>query len=497
MNNEILSGLLGSYKDDVEEEITKIDYKNRNKTSSTLINSSFSRKRSRNEFNEENNKKISLLLPTSIKKYDFTLTESEFFESIILLQENIDFFTSSQKIFQSDYRKELLFQRKLLKNKISQLITNHFNETNYGKIKVKLFGSSATNLFIDESDIDIIIYSEKKIQNFLLKVENILKNNSFFSDTNFLLKDTAKVPVLKASNFDLLPLLLSNNNNNNNKINNNNIINNSFTDKNIDQNLNKGKEKKMIEFDITYSHGGNNEQFIHSQQIKSWTRKKINKDLAKNDRLFEIILLIKMWSKHRDLNNPFRNTLPSLGYLVMIFNVFEDFIETKNEDPFYQILVRSFNELDDNNTDINIESINTNNINNNNNNNNNDKIISKINTIQKYHPAFLLFKFFYKFVNWDRNKCVWCSDSVGGKEYQEIVRLQNIIKDPDMRGFGSTVFIQDPFLLSINLGRFVDDYSFPRMINEFKKALYILFFPSFRKKFSMQIIHKLLNLKDK
>mmetsp|Transcript_24430 Transcript_24430/g.38422 ORF Transcript_24430/g.38422 Transcript_24430/m.38422 type:complete len:192 (+) Transcript_24430:154-729(+) len=89
----------------------------------------------------------------------------------------------------------------------------------------------------------------------------------------------------------------------------------------------------------------------------------------------------------------------------------------------------------------------------------------------------VLSRFFSRFSSLSKGRRV--ISAPGGSTKSEgleldILRLSNAVPDPEHRGFGRTLFIQDPFLPEVNLGRFVDRYSVKKVQNAFKDAAEIL-----------------------
>ena len=242
---------------------------------------------------------------------------------------------------------------------------------------LQCFGSFSYGLWERGCDVDLNLYTEKEIEGFFQKMQDWLLREHQISSQ---IVNTARIPLIKF-------------------------------------------KFKGYSFDVTHQIGSIAD---HNIKIKSW----IQSILKKNECLAPTIKIIKKWSKSKGLNNPQKNSLPSLAYLVMLVCVFEENeseISTYNKKNFY------------------------------------------------WGCSHLLLSFFKKYTESMTGSMIRTKDGVGTdsiKLFQEISDKQ----DFNRIGFGNTLFIQDPFLLSINLGRFVTSSSYyQQILPEFKETTEMLF----------------------
>ena len=278
------------------------------------------------------------------------------------------------------------------------------------EIEIKLFGSSESKLFLLESDMDLNLYVPgNRIPNCLEKVRKIILKYFNTDKLKVFLKDEARVPVLEIKNLEILQL-----------------------------------SSKAFDIDLVHS-CGSDEKYTHNLNISKWTERHLNSENAKKYRLFDICLLIKSWSKKNQINSPIAESLPSLGYLVMIFSTFEYILHhCFSSDAYFPFEVPHLKKLAD--------------------------FLKQLSEKQKEKilPAAFLFAFFLRFAFWDDSVSVKTLDSIGSFS---IFHLQSVASDPRCQGFGTSAYVQDPFLVDINLARFVTIFSFPTICDKFKNAL--------------------------
>jgi hypothetical protein len=183
----------------------------------------------------------------------------------------------------------------------------------------------------------------------------------------------------------------------------------------------------QLHIDITHEYGVNNEIANHNRLVRNWAQQ-----LQTNDLVTTSIRLIKTWAKVKKIDNPCSGTLNSMGFLVMLLAAFEDCGGSITNE-------RSQNEL--------------------------------------FGVVALLQRFFSKYKSLGRKReVIFAPDGAVKSEGLDIdiSRLSSGVNDRDHRGAGTTLFIQDPFLPTINLGRFVDKYSCKLIRDSFAAACDVL-----------------------
>lgn len=180
----------------------------------------------------------------------------------------------------------------------------------------------------------------------------------------------------------------------------------------------------MIQMEITQQSGAD---AAHLKDVQRWTVKHL--EMRKENK--NLIRVVKLWSLSRSINSSFNGSLPSLAYLVMFFTVSDAIAEAMNE---------------------------------------------RSEENSKSSGAFILLKFFQRFSDLSKTPpktCIRTEDSVGRKIYRndfDVIRFVEGLHDPGCRGFGETMFVEDPFLPSVNVARFVDWFSIDRLRSEFQRA---------------------------
>jgi hypothetical protein len=180
-----------------------------------------------------------------------------------------------------------------------------------------------------------------------------------------------------------------------------------------------------LKIDVTHDHGTEKENERHNFLVREWASR-----WQTNEVVCSSIRIIKQWATTNKIHDPCSGTLNSMGYLVMLVALlspdeFHDRKSTKNQQQVLESVLE------------------------------------------------LLLRFFSSYQTLGRKREVICAP-FGTVESEglelDILRLSSAVEDRDHRGTGSTVFIQDPFLPSTNLGRFVDKYSGKVLRDCFVKA---------------------------
>lgn len=347
-------------------------------------------KKSPNSFHKtlENSSTTNLILQLQMELNKLTLNSPCLFKNCV---ENNKSYSSIQK------------QSKLIRNQLINTLEEQLQlKLSNFEIKFELFGSTASDLFLEDSDIDCNLTSNAKQSNCLSHLQNIILQNFSDSTTQSVLKSDARVPVLQVSNICYMIF--------NEKENNNDII--------------------YFNIDFTHTTKDDVEMYSHMKQIINWTTKHIQN--GKKYNLFLLCKIIKAWVKDKDINSPFRNTLPSLAYLVMIFSTFEYIYDKLIDKKQISYDIKTIDYIIDlcckNDFDLNENLL-----------------------------GFTLFCIFIRFIDFDSEELIRTVDSVNydKSSYDQINLLRDSWPDPLQKGFGKMLFIQDPFHDQVNLGRFV------------------------------------------
>ena len=184
-----------------------------------------------------------------------------------------------------------------------------------------------------------------------------------------------------------------------------------------------------LNIDVTHEYGPENEQDRHNILVRDWARR-----WQADDVICSSIRFIKRWATANKIHNPCNGTLNSMGYLVMLLAIVSS--------------DHCFDERGEGSASGHLQRV-----------------------------LDLLRCFFRTYRTLGQRKEVIAAPygtvKMEGPE-MDTMRLSMSVDDRDQRGVGSTVFIQDPFLAQINLGRFVDRYSVRKLRKEFARACEIL-----------------------
>jgi hypothetical protein len=169
-----------------------------------------------------------------------------------------------------------------------------------------------------------------------------------------------------------------------------------------------------LKIDVTHDYGIKEENERHNFLVRDWARR-----WQSNEVVCSSIRIIKQWATVNKIHDPCSGTLNSMGYLIMLIALLgPDEFNDRNSTTDQQLILENV--------------------------------------------LALLLRYFSSYQTLGRKREVICAP-FGTVESEglelDILRLSSEAEDRDHRGTGSTVFIQDPFLPSTNLGRFVDKYS--------------------------------------
>jgi predicted nucleotidyltransferase len=180
---------------------------------------------------------------------------------------------------------------------------------------------------------------------------------------------------------------------------------------------------------------------LHHDQVTQWTFTQIRAHKAFE---FErVSLVVKAWARQAGLDCTYQGTLPSLAFVVMLSSTAECLRQrmekTLNADEwsFWKELL--------------------------------DVVDNHPEEQSSVLPAVLLLAFCLRFRDWQTRQVIRTSDSVGENSERHILHLQTSWPDPDHSGFGKTCFVQDPFLLNVNLARFVTRATRPCLVRAFRR----------------------------
>ena len=186
---------------------------------------------------------------------------------------------------------------------------------------------------------------------------------------------------------------------------------------------------RALRIDVTHECGHQDDGNTHNELVRDWaSRWKDNKVVCTSFRV------VKQWAAANKIHDPLSGSLNSMGYLVMLLAIIgpEDCC-----DPCCGEFSRE--------------------------------------CLEKVLNVLLRFFRTYSTVG-QKKEIIYAPHGVVKREGVDldILRLTADVEDREHRGFGSTLFIQDPFLSSTNLGRFVDKYSIKNLRNAFSKAHEVL-----------------------
>jgi DNA polymerase sigma len=185
-----------------------------------------------------------------------------------------------------------------------------------------------------------------------------------------------------------------------------------------------------LRIDITHECGPDaDDESRHNHLVRDWASRWQN-----NEVICTSIRVIKRWATAKKIHNPLSGSLNSMGYLVMLLAIIDP------EDCCDQ----------------------------------SHGLFSKEN-LEKVSKVLLRFFRTYRTIG-QKKEVIYAPHGTVRKEGSEldIARLTGSVDDRNHRGFGTTLFIQDPFLPRTNLGRFVDKYSIKSLRTHFSRAFDIL-----------------------
>jgi DNA polymerase sigma len=244
-------------------------------------------------------------------------------------------------------------------NEVETLIKSEL-QSKY-EIKYGHYGSHFTNLSIEGSDVDILIYYKNKDQNnkeFFKDILSVLNQHEdkFLSIQSIL---TASVPVIKLQI----------------------CIKNEIKDIKFEHMgyLEGYWEFDKINFDLTFTQ--NEQEYLHSQQIVDY----INKSINTYPMITYLLLILKRYFKIMKMNKSFHGGLSSFSLYLLILSFCKKFptdITSKGKALFSFLGMFSFFEFDKLGIDVEHSNIfyylnNTITINNNNNNNSEESFSKK------------------------------------------------------------------------------------------------------------------------
>ena len=215
-----------------------------------------------------------------------------------------------------------------IRNKYLSEVENMIKKELDSKYEIKYghYGSHFTNLSIEGSDVDIVIYYKNK---------NGEKNKDFFKDILFILnqhedKFESIQPILTAS-VPVIKLQIG--------------IKNDIKDLKLEHMgyLEGYWEFDKINFDLTFTQ--NEQDYIHSQQIVDY----INKSLNTYPIIAQLLLLLKRYFKIMKMNKSFHGGLSSYSLYLLILSFCKKFptvITSKGKALFSFLGIFSYFEFD-------------------------------------------------------------------------------------------------------------------------------------------------------
>ena len=264
---------------------------------------------------ENKNNKNSISDNSQKSHWDYTQYNNNNYNNALQI---FNSFTPSEKYFES-LNKELnnylavtntnisnlknIYQEHL--EKIENLIQNGLSEKY--EIKFGHYGSFFSNLSIEGSDIDILVYYHKKTDDcdFDKDILNLLdQNENVFENTCPIL--TASVPVIKL------------------KID----ITNEIKEKDIKlKNTSYFEEEDLTKINIDLTFTENEKDFQHSNDIVSY----INKSLEEYPQIKPILLLIKRYFKEMNMNKSYTGGLCSYSLFLLVLSFCKNNKQCENE----------------------------------------------------------------------------------------------------------------------------------------------------------------------
>ena len=202
-------------------------------------------------------------------------------------------------------------------------------------------------------------------------------------------------------------------------------------------------------FDVTHEHGEHNPVVFHHKQVQQWVRQSCRIEPA----IAVAMRVIKLWAAANKLNNPTRGTLNSLGFLVLLLAL-----------PSVQ---REWQQARQQWTEGAVEVA--------------GSCVFTASPAQTQRAVELLQEFFAQYSRLGAGDgrgagVVFAAGGNVGSEGWELdkKRLDASVSDTQHTGAGTSLYIQDPFLRDINLGRFVTRLSLRRLRAAFSAAHHLL-----------------------
>jgi hypothetical protein len=236
-------------------------------------------------------------------------------------------------------------------------------------------------------------------------------------------------------------------------------------------------------FDVTHEFGADNPIAMHHRQVLQWIQQKCRDDSA----ISIAMRVIKLWAAAKRINNPLRATLNSLGFLVMLLalplsNPAPPVLLANHPTPAAHTPApaKAGGEAATDAAESGAESA---------------GYLDgaggygqggeragggggggEQTTLEACSRAVDLLRAFFQY--YDGLGTARCSKVVMAPSgavrsegvHLDMQRLSAGVHDPQHNGVGSTLFIQDPFMADINLGRFVDRQSLRRLQAAFRSA---------------------------
>ena len=320
-----------------------------------------------------------------------------------------------------------------------ELAANRAAGGSSGESGLYMFGSEACDLWVQTSDIDCNMWTHARIPKFFARLKKALTAADPSARVEVIA--SARVPVAKVCVGGQL-------------------------------------------FDVTHEYGADNPIAMHHRQVLQWIQQKCRDDSA----ISIAMRVIKLWAAAKRINNPLRATLNSLGFLVMLLalplsNPAPPVLLAHHPTPpahtpapaeagggaaamdAAESGAASADSLDGTGgsgqggeraggvggrgaqTSMEASS----------------------------RAVDLLREFFQHYDGLGTSRCSKVVMAPSGAVRSEGVhldmqRLTAGVHDPQHSGVGSTLFIQDPFMADINLGRFVDRQSLRRLQAAFRSA---------------------------
>ena len=203
----------------------------------------------------------------------------------------------SKFVFEIDRTKTILFvQKENILHQIKLIITSSLQQTKFNTLyQIDRYGSSMTDLSIENSDIDIMIKTKPKTLNSIINLvlDKIQKNQKLFTKITPIL--TASVPVIKLES-DIEPSV--------NPEMKSMLVSKSLTD------------IFTAKFDISFIGVNNIKEKLPSQNIIDY----INDKIEKCPNIKPLIYLMKKFLFFNKLNSSYHGGLSSYSVFLMIYS---------------------------------------------------------------------------------------------------------------------------------------------------------------------------------